>query len=676
MAGIGYCTPSQRGTPPLSTDQGHGPGIFPLDLMRIEEIKTGDSLLGVEPTKGNSNCRKREILAAQVRLLYGNAHIGFGVTLVATSVLSRLQWEVVAHPIVLSWCLYMLLIAAGRFTLARCYWRKAPSSLETDKWRAGFAVGACLAGTGWGTAGILLYPEAQLVNQLFLVFILGGMMLGGTTILAARPEAYLVFLVPAGLAPTARLALQGDEAHLAMALMAALFTLATVITTRHIQLTITSSLKLRFENVTLVKNLRAATRRGEALNEQLEVRVQERTAELSRSTVQLQAEIAERQQVEEQLLRARKLESLGVLAGGIAHDFNNFLAVVQGNVELAKAQLDQDAPVQAILSETARACKRATLLSSQLLTFSKGGAPVRHLVSLAQLMFDAISLARAGSQTTFDVCISENLRSAEVDPGQIGQVLHNILLNARQAMPEGGTIKIQAENVDLKNAAGIDARVRISVQDHGCGIPDDDLPRIFDPYFTTKPGGSGLGLATAYTIIAKHGGNLSVQTQSGNGTVFIIDLPASEESPAPQTALTAYIQRGTERILVMDDEQALRILVESVLTKLGYEVHTAEDGVEAIVLFENARGCGRGYDAVLLDLTISGGMGGLETAAKLKELDPSVKLIVSSGYSDAPVLSDLRKYGFDDIIPKPWTIAGVSEVFRRVLVSASNRNAK
>jgi signal transduction histidine kinase/CheY-like chemotaxis protein len=630
----------------------------------------------VELAQANEDCRRRQVLAAQVRLLYGNANVGVGVTLVATSILGYLQWEVVAHPIVLSWCLYMFLVAAGRFTLASRYWRSARSSLETRGWRAGFAVGAGLAGTGWGAAGILLYPEVRPVNQLFLVFMLGGMMLGGASILAARPEAYLAFIVPAGLAPAVRLMLQGDEAHLAMALMASLFTLATVITTRRIHLTIVSSLNLRFENATLVENLQAATHHAEALNEQLEIRVQERTAELHRSTQQLRAEIAQREQIEEQLLRTRKLESLSVLAGGIAHDFNNFLAVVQGNVELAKAQLDRDAPVQALLDETASACKRAALLSTQLLTFSKGGAPVRRLVSLAQLIMDAIPLVRAGAQTSFDVCISENLRAAEVDPGQIGQVLHNILLHARQAMPEGGTIKVQAENVDLKTAAGIDSRVRISVQDHGCGIPDDDLPRIFDPYFTTKLGGSGLGLATAYAIIAKHGGSLSVQTKSGDGTVFTIDLPASEESPAPQASLTAYIQTGTERILVMDDEKALRNLMKNVLIKLGYEVQTAEDGAEAIVLFENAKGCGRGFDAILLDLTVSGGMGGLEAAARLKELDSSVKLIVSSGYSEAPVLSDLRKYGFDDIIPKPWTIARVSEVVRRVLLSDSNRNAK
>ncbi|MBV9998526.1 MAG: response regulator [Verrucomicrobia bacterium] len=620
--------------------------------------------------------RKRQVMAAQVRLLYGNANLVFAVTLVAASILGRLQWEVIAHPIVLGWCLYMFLVAIGRFTLARRYRRRSPSNLETAGWCAGFVVGTGFAGTGWGAAGILLYPESQPVNELFLIFMLGGMMLGAAPILAARPEAYRAFLIPAGLAPTARLALCGDETHLAMALMAGLFTLATLSTTRRIHLTIASSLNLQFENAALVEKLQAARQRAEALNEQLERRVQARTAELHRSTQQLQVEITQREQIEEQLLRARKLESLRVLAGGIAHDFNNFLAVVQGNVELAKARLNRDAPVQAILDEMASACKRAAFLSSQLLTFSKGGAPVRRLVSLAQLIMDAVPLARAGAQTRFDVHVPENLRSAEVDPGQIGQVLHNVLLNARQAMSEGGTIEVRAENVNLKTAAGMESRVRISIRDHGAGIPDDVLPHIFDPYFTTKPGGSGLGLATAYAIITKHGGNLSVQTKLGDGTVFTIDLPASEENPEPQAPLTAPIQTGTGRLLVMDDEEAVRKVVVGVLTTLGYEVQAAGDGAEAIVLFGNAKACGRDFDAVVLDLTVSGGMGGLEAAARLRELDPLVKLIVSSGYSDAPVLSDLGKYGFDDLIPKPWTIAELSEVVRRVLQSDSNRHAK
>jgi len=286
-----------------------------------------------------------------------------------------------------------------------------------------------------------------------------------------------------------------------------------VITAWRIHQTITSSLKLQFENLDLLEDLHAAKNHADALNAQLEVRVRERTAELQESTEQLLAQIAEREQIEDELLRARKLESLGVLAGGIAHDFNNFLTVIQGNLELARMRLESNEPVQGILDQTANACQRAIFLSTQLLTFAKGGAPVRRLVSVANLVRDAVNLARAGAQTTIEVSIPDDLRFAEVDPGQIGQVLHNILLNARQAMPEGGIIEVHAENQG-------DDRVSISILDYGCGIPADVLPRIFDPYFTTKSSGSGLGLATSYAIVAKHGGHLSVKSNPGEGTVF------------------------------------------------------------------------------------------------------------------------------------------------------------
>jgi signal transduction histidine kinase/ActR/RegA family two-component response regulator len=618
-------------------------------------------------SQGQGDSRTRQILAAQVALLYRNASVAVVVTLVATFILAHLQWDLIAHPVILGWCLYMVVIAAGRYVLARRY-LGSPARGDTGRWQAAFAVGAGLAGAGWGAAGIWLYPQAQLANQVFLVFILGGMILGAASILAARPEAYLAFIVPTGFAPAARLVLQGDDPHVAMGLLAGLFTLATLVTTRRIHQTIFASLNLQFENADLVESLQAATRHAEALNERLEVRVQERTAELERSSEQLRAEIKQREQVEEELLRARKLESLGVLAGGIAHDFNNFLAIVQGNIELARERLDRNSLVQGVLDETASACQRAAFLSSQLLTFSKGGSPVRRLVSIAKLVMEALPLVRAGSRTSFDVCIAPDLRYAELDPNQIAQVLHNILLNARQAMQESGIIEVTADNVDVETSSGTSHRVRITIRDYGCGIAAEDLPRIFDPYFTTKPGNSGLGLATSYAIVKKHGGDLSVRSKPGDGAVFTIDLPASLKTPAPEAPVVVGIRKGTERILVMDDEEALLKLVKTVLTNLGYEVQTARDGAEAIVLFEEARAAGWHFDAALLDLTVRGGMGGIETAARLKELDASLKLIVSSGYSDAPVMSDLRAYGFDDVVPKPWTVAQMSEVLRRVLV--------
>ena len=330
-------------------------------------------------------------------------------------------------------------------------------------------------------------------------------------------------------------------------------------------------------------------------------------------------------------------------------------------------------PVQEILAETASACRRAGLLASQLLTFAEGGTPVRRLTSVRDIVVDAVQLLRAGSSISVDVSVAEDLLYAYLDPGQISQVLHNILLNARQATREGGIIEVRAENAVSPDAVETGPRVRIAIRDHGCGIPADIRPRIFDPYFTTKPDATGLGLATVYAIVAKHGGQVLVDSTPNVGSVFTVELPASNDVPAVETPVVAKAQTGTERLLVMDDEEALRKLLKTVLTRLGYEVRTARDGAETIVLYEEAKAEGRPFAAVLLDLTVAGGMGGVETAAKLKELDPSAKLIVSSGYSASSVMSDFARYGFDAVVPKPWSSTGMSEVLRRVIMSAPHR---
>jgi CheY-like chemotaxis protein len=319
------------------------------------------------------------------------------------------------------------------------------------------------------------------------------------------------------------------------------------------------------------------------------------------------------------------------------------------------------------------ACQRATALSTQLLTFAKGGAPVRRVVSIHKLIRDAIDLARAGSSVSFEVNIAEDLWPAEVDPGQISQVLHNVLLNARQSMSDTGIIEVTAENVAGEESEQKSV-VRISIRDYGCGIPEENLPRIFDPYFTTKTNGTGLGLATTYAIVAKHGGHIRVESRTGVGTVFIIDLPATQEHHVPEAEAPASGRGGGERVLVMDDEQAIRKLLEDVLRRFGYKASSAADGAEAVALYESAIASGIPFDAVILDLTVSGGMGGVEAAAKIRELDSSARLIVSSGYSDSEALSDYRRFGFDDVIPKPWAIAEVGRVMRRVLVSDRNRN--
>jgi signal transduction histidine kinase/ActR/RegA family two-component response regulator len=614
-----------------------------------------------------------QILSEQLKLLYANANLGVLVNIVAATILAGLQWGIISQPVVIGWWLYITLVSIGRFSIARRYWHAPLGPEDIARWRNIFTTGVAFAGAGWGAAGVLLYSPAHINSQVFLIFVLGGMMLGASSVLAPRPEAFLTFLIPVGLMPAIRLFVQADKTHIAMGLLASVFTLATLVTTRRIYSLVESSLRLQIENRDLVEDLRAANHQTAALNLVLERRVQERTAELLQSTEQLRAEIAQRQLTEEELLRARKLESIGVLAGGIAHDFNNFLTVVQGNIEVAKGQLTPSEPAQEFLDQAASACQRAKFLSSQLLTFAKGGAPVRRVVSIAQLVTEAVHLARTGSPAAIEVNIAEGLWSAQVDSGQIGQVLHNILINAREAMSGSGTIQVQARNVLGFDAA--DPRVRITTSDNGRGIPEEVLRRIFDPYFTTKPGGSGLGLATAYAIVVKHGGHIAVDSKPGVGSTFTIDLPASLEAPLSQAPSATAVQTGTERLLVMDDDEALQILFKAVLDHLGYQVQMARDGAEAVALYKAAQAEGNRFDAVLLDLTVAGGMGGVEAAALLKDLDSSAKLIVSSGYSEAPVMSHFAEYGFDAVILKPWTVKEMSEVLRQVLVADPVRGA-
>ncbi len=424
------------------------------------------------------------------------------------------------------------------------------------------------------------------------------------------------------------------------------------------------------ERVRAESALKKAQKALQEAHGELTMRVAQRTAELQLANERLLAEIEQRKQVEEELLRGRKLEALGVLAGGIAHDFNNFLTIISGNVALAKMHLKPDDAVCEILEQATVACKRAASLSLQLLTFGKGGAPVRRPVPLAGVVKDAVDLARAGSKATIRVAIVSDLFSAEIDVEQISHALHNILLNARQAMPDEGTIEVTAKNVvfDSDSVALKSGRyVLISVRDQGCGIAADVLPRIFDPYFTTKQSGTGLGLATVHAIVAKHDGHISVESTPGVGTTLSIYLPACATALPTESVTGQQMQAGTGRILVLDDEEALRKLLRQILERIGYQVECAKDGAEAIELYQQAKNSGQRFDVVLVDLTIPGGIGGKEVAARLREFDDSAVLIVSSGYSNTPIMSEFRRYGFDDVISKPWTPVQLSEVIHRAL---------
>jgi PAS domain S-box-containing protein len=388
-------------------------------------------------------------------------------------------------------------------------------------------------------------------------------------------------------------------------------------------------------------------------------------------------DVTERRRMEEELQKMERLESIGVLAGGIAHDFNNILTAILGNISLARMYTDLDRIFER-LAEAERASMQAQSLTQQLLTFSRGGAPIKKTVSIAELLRDSVSFALRGSNARCELSIPDDLWSVEVDEGQIGQVISNIVINADHAMPRGGIIKVRAENVTIGAEDAIPLEdgeyVKIYIEDRGIGIPKENLDSIFDPYFTTKQKGSGLGLATSYSIIKNHEGHITVESELGAGTTFHIYLPASPEAvPTEKKEAEEKPIMGEGRILVMDDEKHVRDTVAAMLNSLGYKVTTSVDGAEAIELYKDAKESGQPYDAVIVDIVIPGGMGGRETIQRLMEIDPEVRVIVSSGYSDDPIMADFSRYGFKGAIAKPYKTKELSEVLHRVIMGAAER---
>ncbi len=379
----------------------------------------------------------------------------------------------------------------------------------------------------------------------------------------------------------------------------------------------------------------------------------------------------ERQHMEKELLKMEKLQSLGVLAGGIAHDFNNFLAGIIGNLSLAKLDAQPAHPVSKALDEMEKAALRAKELTQQLLTFSKGGAPVKQIARIDELVREAAQFALRGSNVRCEFDIDDDLRPADVDESQIVQVIHNLVINADQAMPNGGTVGIRGMNVSLApdNPYALDPGdyVQMSIQDQGTGIKKEYLKKVFDPYFTTKQKGSGLGLAVAYSIIARHDGRLTVDSTLGQGTTFTLMLPASQQAQADDTQSSASLKVGSGRILVMDDEDFIRELALVMLQKMGYVVALAEDGRQALAMYREALEADKPFDAVILDLTVPGGMGGKETMHQLSAVDPHVRAIVSSGYSNDPVMANHADYGFCAAVKKPYLVQEMSHVLYDVL---------
>jgi len=382
-------------------------------------------------------------------------------------------------------------------------------------------------------------------------------------------------------------------------------------------------------------------------------------------------DITERKKTEEELLKVQKLESLGVLAGGIAHDFNNLLTGILGNIDLALLRLNPNDKIHSWLTNAKKASGRAQNLTQQLLTFSRGGEPVRQPMPLPEMIEESARFVLSGSNVRCRYQLASDLGWVNADRGQLSQVIQNIILNANQAMPEGGSITVRAENVLIDDSAQLQLSpglyVKISFADEGIGIHEKHLAKIFDPYFSTKQTGSGLGLTICYSIISKHDGLLYAESKPGFGSTFTIYLPAiPRENLSATTLREDSIATGTGKVLVMDDEEHVREIAAEMLKSLGYESEFARDGAEAIAMYQQALAAGQPYAVVIMDLTIPGGMGGKEAITKLLEIDPQVKAVVSSGYSFDPIMADHRKYGFSGVVAKPYDVSQLSKTLAEI----------
>lgn len=370
-----------------------------------------------------------------------------------------------------------------------------------------------------------------------------------------------------------------------------------------------------------------------------------------------------------------KLQSIGALAAGIAHNFNNIMTGLYGNIALARLELKDSSPVIAYLEKAESSMEEAVKLTRQLLTFAKGGAPVKETFEISSHVHDIAAFNLSGSNVRLDMEAPGDLWPIHADKNQIGQVIASLVINARQSMETGGALRIKMENTTLlKDNLLTIARgtyIKATLTDQGGGIPRKDLERIFDPYFTTKENSSGMGLSICYSIIKKHKGHISVFSQMGTGTSITLYLPAV--SPAfsakdiKENPMNTPSPNCQAKILVMDDEEHIRSITQKMLEKFGYKVELTQNGEEAIAEYCKAAEQGTPFSLVIMDLTIPGGMGGKEASKKILELDPQAKVVISSGYSNDPVMADYQAYGLKGIIPKPFRLAELKETIETLL---------
>jgi PAS domain S-box-containing protein len=390
-------------------------------------------------------------------------------------------------------------------------------------------------------------------------------------------------------------------------------------------------------------------------------------------TVFVLRDISKSSFLEDEMLKIRKLESVGVLAGGIAHDFNNLLTGITTNLFMARMSVVGNSEVCSLISEAEKAAFKATTLTKQLLSFARGGPSIKEKTSIKQLVQDTVGFCLSGSNVDYRLELPDDLCTVEIDKGQIDQVLNNLIMNAAQSMPEGGTVTIRAENTEFAEVSVSKALpllpgryVKVSVRDEGSGIPREHLERIFDPYFSTRDEGSGLGLSTSYSIIKRHGGHVFVESTDGKGSTFsfLLPVPADDESQKKNGAL---MEKGSGKVLIMDDDVIVRTVVETLLKKTGYSPVCVSNGDQALKKYQDALSEGDPFTVTIMDLTIPGGMGGKETVKRLREIDNNARVIVFSGYSNDPIFFNYKEYGFDGVLSKPFSIEEFMRTISMVL---------
>ena len=587
-----------------------------------------------------------QVRAVETRLLYENANTGVAITVVIATVLAYAYWAVVSHAVVVPWLLYMLVVSLGRFALAQRYWRAPSAGITNGKWNTAFVVGTALGAAGWGAGVIALYHSSSPMNDVLLVFVIGGVMLGSASLLAARPEAFLTFLLPTGLVTSWRIATQGDEEHLIMGFLGALFTTATIITTWRFHRAIESSLRLRFANQDLIENLRRAKSDTDALNRELELRVRDRTARL------LEAD-------------QRKDEFLATLA----HELRNPLAPIRFALEMLKGDAPQATGEQA-RDVIERQVRQLVRLVDDLLDVSRITAGKiqlrRESLDLARLMATAVEsiapLATASGHT-LDLQLPAQPISIDGDGVRLGQVFANVLNNAVKFTPRDGRIWFSAgQQSDL-------AIVRI--RDTGVGIAADVLPRVFEMFHQGEPvlersiGGLGIGLTLARRLVEMHNGQIEIRSAGvGQGTEVEIRLPmrAVQAEIAVASPVPVVATKRRLRVLIVEDNVDAAAMMELAVSHLGHITRVAHDGASVI-----SAATGFEPDVIFLDIGLPG-MNGYAVARAVRALPQfsQVHIAAVTGWGQEEDRRKAREAGCDSHFTKPLSPSILNELLGKI----------